>query len=243
MPRNPSWQRDELILALDLYFRHNPRKINKNHSEVQQLSEILNRLPIHPDRPDPQRFRNPNGVYMKLGNFLSLDPSYQGVGLQRGGRLERKIWEEFAGDSEHLRRIAEAIVLGYEADQARVREPAAEEDEQVFPEGKVLYRLHRTYERNQRLVRLAKERTMDTAGALMCGVCAFDFAWKYGRIGEGFIECHHTVPVSEVDPTRGSRLEDLALVCSNCHRILHCRRPWLNLPDLRDLIAVAEDLE
>src|SRR5262249_61545435 len=86
--RNPPWQRDELILALDLYFRHRPDTITKAHPEVLALSELLNALPIHPDRPDPARFRNVNGTYMKLCNFLAHDPDYRGKGLEAGGKLE-----------------------------------------------------------------------------------------------------------------------------------------------------------
>jgi|GEM_PF-3985817 len=47
---------------------------------------------------------------------------------------------------------------------------------------------------------------------------------------------HHTVPVSELHSTQGSKLEDVALVCANCHRMLHRRRPWLGLSDLQELI-------
>jgi hypothetical protein len=32
---------------------------------------------------------------MKLCNFLALDPSYHGKGLERGGRLEQQVWSEF----------------------------------------------------------------------------------------------------------------------------------------------------
>jgi 5-methylcytosine-specific restriction protein A len=80
--RNLPWQRDELILALDLYFRHRPDTISQKHPEVAALSELLNALPIHPDRPDRVRFRNLNGTYMKLCNFLRLDPDYKGKGLE-----------------------------------------------------------------------------------------------------------------------------------------------------------------
>jgi 5-methylcytosine-specific restriction protein A len=80
MLRNPTWQRDELILALDLYFRHSPTKISESHLEVQRLSEVLNSLPIHPDRPDPQRFRNPNGVYMNTSYAEAIsDPKFVGL--------------------------------------------------------------------------------------------------------------------------------------------------------------------
>ncbi len=112
--RNPKWDRDELILALDLYFRINPRHINSSHPEVTKLSQILNSLPIYKDRPDKIRFRNPNGVYMKLCNFLRFDPSYNGVGLQRGGKLEEIIWKEFADNQTDLRKKARDIIDGTE---------------------------------------------------------------------------------------------------------------------------------
>ncbi len=64
--RNPKWTRDELILALELYFRCKPSKINKEHPEVVRLSKLLNSLPIHPQKEKYEKFRNPNGVYMNL---------------------------------------------------------------------------------------------------------------------------------------------------------------------------------
>jgi putative restriction endonuclease len=33
-----------------------------------------------------------------------------------------------------------------------------------------------------------------------------------------------------------TKVDDLALVCANCHRMLHRRRPWLNPADLRNLL-------
>ena len=65
-----NWTRDELILALDLYFRVPDSRGIKTHSEVIRLSEILNALPIHSVKLHGQKFRNPNGVAMKMSNFL-----------------------------------------------------------------------------------------------------------------------------------------------------------------------------
>lgn len=79
-----------------------------------ELSDVLNQLPIHTDRPDRVRFRNPNGVYMKLCNFLALDPTYHGKGLERGGRLEQQIWNDFHNDPIELRRLANSIRAGYQ---------------------------------------------------------------------------------------------------------------------------------
>jgi 5-methylcytosine-specific restriction protein A len=233
--RNPPWQRDELILALDLYFRHRPDTISKKHPEIAALSELLNKLPIHPDRPDAAKFRNVNGTYMKLCNFLALDPDYKGKGLEAGGRLERDIWTEFAADRERLVGVAEAIRKSYlSVEPSGVAELAEEEE---FPEGRVLYRLHRLRERNRELVRLAKEKAMDEHGRLFCTACGFDFAAVYGEIGWGVIDCHHLLALADLAAERATRLSDVALVCPNCHRIIHRKRPWLSLDRLTELIA------
>jgi 5-methylcytosine-specific restriction protein A len=79
--RNPPWTRDELILALDLYFRLGRKHEGPSHPEVMALSKALNTLPIH-DNQQRADFRNPAGVAMKLANYLAIDPEYPGTGLR-----------------------------------------------------------------------------------------------------------------------------------------------------------------
>jgi 5-methylcytosine-specific restriction protein A len=235
--RNPSWQRDELILALDLYFRHHPYTLSKKHPEVVGLSEILNRLPIHTQRPDEEKFRNPNGVYMKLYNFLRLDPEYQVSGLSAGGKLEEDIWQQFYSDRTTLRALANTIINSLSVIETEKNPPQLiYQEEEYFPEGRVLYRLHRTRERNRDLVKKAKDKRKKEAGLLKCDVCQFNFFEKYGDIGADYIECHHTKPVSELEDSNKTQLKDIALVCANCHRMLHRKRPWLSIEQLKGLL-------
>jgi len=105
-----------------------------------------------------------------------------------------------------------------------------------FPEGKQYEVRHKVRERNRKLVAAAKARFKEQHGRLFCEACKFDFADKYGVAGEGFIEVHHKIPVSRLRPHSKTRISDLALVCSNCHRILHRQRPWLDVRELRQLI-------
>lgn len=42
--KNPTWIRDELILALDVYLRHSGNPPGKNSAEVAELSRQLNAL-------------------------------------------------------------------------------------------------------------------------------------------------------------------------------------------------------
>lgn len=231
--RNPPWTKDELILALDLYFRFNPLRISPNHEEVKHLSNILNQLPKYSDSIDANTYRNANAVYMKLCNFLRFDEQYKGVGLTRGGQLEKDVWDKFAHDKNELHKIALSI---QDQLQSVESEHMDDEEEEEFAEGKVLYRKHKSRERNSSLINKAKKQG-EKDNVLCCSICNFDFYKTYGELGKGYIECHHTVPVSEYSSNRKTKLSDLILVCSNCHRMLHRKRPWLQKSDIMSIIT------
>ena len=111
-----------------------------------------------------------------------------------------------------------------------------EDDESAFPEGKVRYALHRRMERNATIVRKAKENRVARTGKLQCDVCSFDFSTTYGSRGEGFIEAHHKVPVATLGGEVKTSISDLAMVCSNCHRMLHRGTPMLSVKELRGIV-------
>ncbi|TGE09953.1 HNH endonuclease [Hymenobacter fodinae] len=129
-----------------------------------------------------------------------------------------------------------AVTLEPEATHVEVPLIAEEDEALAFPEGKEKFRLHRIKERNRDLVKAVKERALLIDGNLCCQVCEFSFLEKYGALGEGFIEAHHLRPISELTEETLTQLDDLVLVCSNCHRMLHRRRPWLTLEDLKLLV-------
>lgn len=71
----------------------------------------------------------------------------------------------------------------------------------------------------------------------VCMVCDFDFEATYGNHGKGFVECHHIEPLGQ----QGGRatpktIKDLAVVCSNCHRMIHYGPKALTLAELRALM-------
>lgn len=185
-----------------------------------------------------ETFRNPNGVYMTIQNFKSIDPDYSGVGLQRGNKLEKPLWIEFENDKQRLADIADAIKENFnEAKYTSLDIPFEDIDEYEFPEGMILQRVHRQRERNQKLVLKKKEKCFNENGYLACEACGFDFYKIYGDAGKGLIECHHLIPVSELKKGSKTRLSDIALLCSNCHRVIHRKRPWLRLGEIRSILA------
>lgn len=102
-------------------------------------------------------------------------------------------------------------------------------------EGRPLFKLHLTRERDEKIVQMKKERAI-RAKNLSCEVCGFDFYKIYGEIGEGYIECHHNTPLHERVENEETQLEELSLVCSNCHRMIHRKKQWLSIEELRRLI-------
>ena len=128
--------------------------------------------------------------------------------------------------------------------RSRAKADALDPDRPVprngFPEGKTKERIHLSRERNPELVRQAKLAALRRDGRLECACCGFDFQTAYGDVGKGFIEAHHTKPISTLhEEGETVHVEDLALVCSNCHRMLHRRRPWLDTDELTTLLKVA----
>lgn len=123
-----------------------------------------------------------------------------------------------------------------EKEQIQTVEIIAEEDDELaFPEGKEIFRLHKSKERNVELIKAIKQKHLQKDSKLCCQVCNFSFIDKYGELGEGFIEAYHLFPISQLTDETETKISDLALVCSNCHRMLHRRRPWLTLDELKQL--------
>jgi 5-methylcytosine-specific restriction protein A len=226
--RNPDWTYDELILALDLYLRWRPKQPPSGHRDLQALSDLLQRLPIHPEHTRDDDFRNANGVRRKLGDFTAPDPDYTGVPT-RGGTGVHEVWARFADDP---RALAEAVARITATANGEVELPPAEEDEEGSVEGRIVFRQHRAYERDPSLTRRKKAAVLKQIGRLACEVCGLDFSERYGELGDGFIECHHTQPLG-TGKERATTLADLALVCPNCHRMIHRSQPMLTPAQLR----------
>jgi 5-methylcytosine-specific restriction protein A len=107
--RNPSWSRDELIVTLDFYLRYTPTIPGKTSHEISELSDFLNHLQSWMGGDLPDKFRNINGVYMKLMNFRRFDPDYGGTGFQRGGKDEEVVWNRYSSKPDELRKISDTI--------------------------------------------------------------------------------------------------------------------------------------
>lgn len=229
--RKSAWLRDELILCLDLYRREGA---SPSREMREDLSEVLRSIQVEPELASDPGFRSYSSIGWKLANFATLDPR-TGSERSHGARGDREVWDEFWDDPERLAETVKGI-RGYIGRPAPPTSGLDEVDGAEAPEGRVLTLVHRTRERNLKVVKAKKRKVLSEQGRLDCEVCRFDFNAFYGARGHGFIECHHLLPLCQLDPGHPTRLEELALVCSNCHRMIHRERPWLSLPELRESV-------
>ncbi len=97
------------------------------------------------------------------------------------------------------------------------------------------YRIHKVIERNPSLSKRVKQLQGYT-----CKACGFNFEVRYGEIGRDFIEAHHTVPISSLskDKIKLDPMQDFTVLCSNCHRMIHRRKPIPTLEEFKRILKM-----
>ena len=109
-------------------------------------------------------------------------------------------------------------------------------------EGSIELRYHYQRERSTVLIKKKKEDFKKAHKKLECEICGFSFEENYPKkLGEDFIEAHHKIPLSRINATIITTLEDLMLVCSNCHRMIH--RTKESETNLQELIQYFKERE
>jgi len=84
-----NWNREELIVAFNLYCKIPFGRITSRNPEIINLAKIIG--------------RTPSAVALKLVNFARLDPELQKrkiAGMSHGSKSEGEIWDEFHGKLE-----------------------------------------------------------------------------------------------------------------------------------------------
>lgn len=237
--RNPPWSREELILALDAYFRNGRQGLNKSSSAAWRLSDEVRALQIFPKELQGDDFRNPTGVSMKTYNLQALDPLRAG-GLRGNGKRDRQVWDEFAADAEAIARAAESVRAAMVPLNGLAGHPPDKHDTPCREEGGRAYRLHLARERDSRVTARKLESVLSVTGSLACEVCGFDFAATYGEHGKGFAECHYQEPFATFDATNEPLMPEWVILCANCHRMIHWPplRP-MTVEELKGILARA----
>ena len=183
------------------------------------------------------RYSNDGGWYHHLENFPAAF-------LDSNGYIIFQTEEEY-NNCSHLSlgqdvNIPHGIssIPGYMTYDSGLLQPLSEKDNAKgtyeFPEGGTREIILELKKRDPAL----KSHAIDTYG-LNCQICNFNFEQFYGNIGAGYIEIHHIHPLSAGDGERTTTVNDVAIVCANCHRILHRNgaKP-LSIVELKNAITI-----
>jgi 5-methylcytosine-specific restriction protein A len=158
--------------------------------------------------------------------------------------MDLKVLQDFLVSEDRMREAARLIREGTTSGEfLNVGESVSDIDEMEgaeATEGRLLERRHFARERNPSLRAKKIQKHLRTHGRLACHCCGFDFRAAYGEQGDGYIECHHVVPLHASGETQ-TRLDDLVLICANCHRMIHRRSPWLTPGQLQQLVTDHRD--
>lgn len=117
--------------------------------------------------------------------------------------------------------LEEADPFGFEGDRNHVTHISIERDRGL---------------RNKKIIEFLK-----TNGELFCEVCGFNFSRKYSFLKHNIIEVHHIRPLSELTEKTKVALDDLILLCSNCHFAVHQGDCQSNLEIMKKEFRVEND--
>lgn len=118
-----------------------------------------------------------------------------------------------------LERVLRAYLVLTDRELPPPSAPEREDDEvglEYEDTGKI--RLHKRIERNQRLAKRVK-----ALKGLKCEACQFTYSQGYRGLNTDYIEAHHLIPLSDLGggKVRMDPLRDFAVLCANCHRMIH----------------------
>jgi 5-methylcytosine-specific restriction protein A len=97
------------------------------------------------------------------------------------------------------------------------------------------YRMHLRIESNPVAAKAAKRHH-----GSRCQACAIDLGECYGPVGQGYIEAHHLRPISTLGEgvvVTYDVATDFAVLCPNCHRMIHRLADPSNLDALRAVLC------
>jgi hypothetical protein len=160
------------------------------------------------------------------------------------GMLSRRVIkvDSLLGASS-LIRMPNATVFRFDDAQSQRMEQlwshAQPEDEMLASltmavEGHVELVAHRRRERSRLLAATKREIMRAQTGSLSCEICGLSELTPYPReLAASLFEVHHRIPLAQAATKRRTTLDELALVCANCHRAIHATRDVdLNLSNL-----------
>lgn len=156
--------------------------------------------------------------------------SWRYVGRYRATELSRRPEDLQAPDR---RSDAVAVLFLEEADEPDTDQFVPDLEMINATEGRAVLRSHLARERKPILVAIKKRLVRAAEGALICEACGLRSSNLPEGLSDACFEVHHLLPFADAHGEVVTRIDDLALLCSNCHRMIHRTDPLATVSKLR----------
>ncbi len=168
--------------------------------------------------------RTRHAVLIPVGERPNLTGWPEGMGMRRWASRGGAQGSEYPRLQKFFLKLKQATVRGLGIMHWEKSAQTIDEELEAF-EGRTR-KYFITHRRREAILRLEKIRDVrrQNVGRLRCEVpgCGFDFHKCYGELGDGYAQVHHLRPLSAASGTGvKTRLKNLAVVCANCHVMIH----------------------
>ncbi|HMQ69808.1 MAG TPA: hypothetical protein PKA90_12610 [Ignavibacteria bacterium] len=232
--KNPSWRREELILALDLYFNLDYGQMHGTNPKIIELSKSLRELNLIKEIPDKAKFRSVSSVALKLANFKKFDQNFTGKGMGAGAKHDKEIWNEFHKHINTLKKEADLIRQLYlKPNSIKI---LTESESKVNYKSEFIFQIHKIREMDPLAIKLKKKEVLFHSKSLKCEVCGFDSVLFYGELGNDLMEIHYNKELKSEPELEIVGFYDFIIVCSNCHKALDKNYGLIEATDLKKII-------
>jgi len=151
--------------------------------------------------------------------------SFSTSDFQSGSKVRHKI--PIAGNALEGTRSHQEAIKRYRdfLIEAQFKDDNSETDAELSAyegEERLIFIKHRKREKLLRDAKTAEAKKL-AKGRLKCEVpgCGFDFETVYGELGRDYAQVHHLKPLRDRTTPSETKLTDLAVVCANCHAMIH----------------------
>ena len=171
-------------------------------------------------------------------------------GTSEAGMRAMWVWPAFPRGStfgeryNHMNRIVGQLAKELQADlwtldalwwlakSKQIAAPTKRDAGLVALEG-TSYRGEATFRRRNRALIEKKKKQSDGR----CSVCQLKFTERYTGIGKDCLVAHHVEPIGKRNKATKTTLDDIDLLCPNCHAAVHTQDPPLTAAQLRKMLV------